>query len=57
MSTNVVPNLTFEEKVNQDFMYFLEHYQESFDTLKTDHERDICQVIVHNLFYIVIFIL
>jgi len=56
MSTNAVL-LTFEEKVDQDFMYFLEFYKEAFDTLKTDHERDICQVIVQNLFYIVMFIL
>jgi len=55
--SNKVESLTFEEKVEEDFMYFLEFYKEAFDTLKTDRERDICQVIVQNLFYTVMFIL
>jgi len=48
MVTNV-SSLTFEIKVEEDFMYFLEHYKESFDTLRSDHEREICEVIVQIL--------
>lgn len=36
---------TFEGKVVEDFLFFMEHFQESLDTVMSDRERDICQVI------------
>lgn len=35
---------TFEEKVEEDFLFFLEHYREAFETLKSEGEKEICKV-------------
>jgi len=43
MNTNVRAQ-TFDEKVAEDFMFFLASFKENFDALKSDREKEICQV-------------
>lgn len=44
--------LTFQEKIDEDFLFFLEHFKESYDALKSDCEKEICQVnIKHRTIY------
>jgi len=35
---------TIEEKVDEDFLFFLEHYNEAFNTLKSLSDKEICSV-------------
>lgn len=35
----------FNEKVEEDFLFFLEHYKEAFDGLKSESDKEICKVI------------
>ncbi|VVC37441.1 Hypothetical protein CINCED_3A006598 [Cinara cedri] len=32
-----------DEKVEEDFVFFLDHFQESFDSLKSERDKEICQ--------------
>lgn len=36
---------TIDEKISEDFLYFLSFFKESFDTLKRDSQKEICKVI------------
>jgi hypothetical protein len=36
--------LGVDEKVNEDYLFFLEYFKESFDGLKSEAEKEICNV-------------
>lgn len=36
----------FDEKVQEDFLFYLEHFKEAFDGLKSDCDKEICKVIM-----------
>jgi len=40
----VVQQLSIEEKINEDFLFFLEHFKAAFDSLKSESEKEICKV-------------
>lgn len=35
----------FDEKVQEDFLFYLEYFKEAFDGLKSDCDKEICKVI------------
>lgn len=35
---------TIDEKVDEDFLFFLEHYNGAFNTLKSQSDKEICSV-------------
>jgi len=44
---------TIEEKVEEDFLFFLEHFKEAFDTLKSESDKEICKVTNHYNIYLI----
>jgi len=40
----IVQQLSIEEKINEDFLFFLEHFKAAFDSLKSESEKEICKV-------------
>ncbi|XP_022173257.1 uncharacterized protein LOC111035790 [Myzus persicae] len=38
-----------EEKINEDFLFFLEHFKAAFDSLKSESEKEICKKWLHKL--------
>jgi len=45
--TNIVIQ-SFENKLQEDFLFFLEHFKEPFDALPSDSEKEMCKVITVN---------
>lgn len=44
MSAGTTQN--FDEKVQEDFLFYLEHFKEAFDGLKSEIDKEICKVII-----------
>lgn len=33
-----------EEKIEEDFLFFLEHFKESFDAMQSECDKELCKV-------------
>lgn len=42
--TGKVQQQNIEEKTIEDFLFFLVHFKEAFDSLKSESDKEICKV-------------
>jgi len=47
MVAGIIQNI--DEKVDEDFIFFLEHYNGAFNTLKSQRDKEICNVCTFNI--------
>jgi len=41
----------FDEKIQEDFLFYLEHFKDAFDGLKSESDKEICRVNIIFLFF------
>lgn len=41
---------SIDEKVDEDFVFFLEHYNEAFNSLRSQSDKEICSVRTENTY-------
>lgn len=49
MSTGIVSES--DQKLEEDFLFYIEHFKSAFDGLKSDCEKEICEVAIIRLIY------
>lgn len=52
MNTGIVQNI--DDKIEEDFLFFLEHFKGAFDGLKSNCEKEICEVVITHEIYVLL---